>query len=94
MPDQVTTFAQSSTSYTAGQITLEWSAPADNGSTITEYTLLKDVGSGTYYELMSGLVTEYTDTELTEGSSYNYKVYATNLAGSGAESAILTGIAS
>lgn len=93
IPDQITVFAQSTSDYEAGKIKLEWTAPAENGSTITEYTLLRDVGSGTYYEIMSGLVTEYTDTGLSEGSSYNYKIYATNSAGSGTQSAILTATA-
>lgn len=93
VPAQITTFAQSTSNYEAGKINLEWTPPADNGSTITSYTLLRDVGSGTYYEIMSGLVTSYTDTDLSEGSSYNYKVYATNQAGSGTHSAILTAVA-
>lgn len=54
---------------------------------------MKDVGSGTYYELMTDLVLTYTDTNLVEGASYNYKVYANNTAGAGTLSAIVTGVA-
>lgn len=92
VPDQITTFSQTS-DYQSGTISLTWAAPAENGSPISSYTLMRDVGSGVYYTITEGLFDSYTDTGLVEGASYNYKVKANNTAGESAESSVLIGTA-
>lgn len=74
---------QKSYDYVKGTIKLLWSAPAINGSPIKNYTVLRDVGSGIFYPLWSGAETSFIDTNLVEGKSYNYKIYASNAAGDG-----------
>ena len=86
-------FSQQSFDYVKGSCIILWQAPSNNGSPITSYTLLKDVGSGVFYTVYQGTDTSFTDTELVEGESYNYKIYATNGAGSGPVSSMLTAIA-
>ena len=54
---------------------------------------MKDAGSGVYYPIYEGPATSYTDENLVHGQSYNYKIYATNGAGSGILSNVLVGIA-
>jgi len=70
------------------QISLSWTAPASNGgSAITGYNLYRSTSSGTetlYKNL--GTSTSYTDTGLTNGQAYYYKVTAVNSAGESAKS--------
>jgi hypothetical protein len=54
---------------------------------------MKDLGGAVYYPIYTGLSTSYTDSELTAGTSYNYKIYATNIAGSGIISGVMIGTA-
>ncbi len=74
---------QKSYDYVKGTITLLWTAPSVNGSPIKSFTIVRDVGSGVFYPLWTSSETSFTDTNLVEGQSYNYKVYATNGAGDG-----------
>jgi Fibronectin type III domain len=82
-PDQVTVFAQKPYDYEKGKVKMQWTAPDMHGSPVKYYTLLRDVGSGVFYPLYQGTETSFTDENLIEGQSYNYKVYATNAAGDG-----------
>ena len=63
---------------TAGtrQVALRWNASTDN-SRVTNYYLFR---GNTKYRLL-GNVTGYTDTGLTAGTRYTYKVYAIDAAG-------------
>ena len=63
---------------TAGtrQVALKWNASSDN-SRVTNYYLFR--GNAKYRLL--GNVTSYTDTGLTTGTRYTYKVYALDAAG-------------
>ena len=69
-------------SATAGSasVTLNWSAPAsDGGSALTGYRVYRSSSSGAETLLATvGLGTSYTDTGLTNGSTYFYKVSAVN----------------
>jgi predicted phage tail protein len=82
--------APQSFSATAGnaQVTLTWSAPASNGGTsITGYKVYRGVASGGETLLTTlGNVLSYTNTGLTNGQSYYYKVSAVNSAGEGSQS--------
>ena len=68
------------------QVVLAWAAPAsDGGSPITGYKLYRSTTSGGAYALIaSPTALTYTDTGLTNGQTYWYKVSAVNANGEGA----------
>jgi PKD repeat protein len=76
-----------------GQATLNWSAPASNGGVnITSYRVYRGTASGNETLLTSGgcgglgAVLSCTDTGLTNGQTYYYKVSAVNAIGEGPQS--------
>jgi subtilase family serine protease len=79
-------------SATAGnaQVSLAWTAPSSNGgATVTGYAVYRSTtpggeGSSPYWTL--GNVTTWTDTNVTNGTTYSYKVAATNSVGTGGQS--------
>ena len=71
---------------TAGdsQIALTWQVPSSNGgASITNYKIYRGTSSNneTYLTEVSGSTTTYTDTGLTNGTTYYYKVTAVNSVG-------------
>ena len=70
------------------QVNLTWSAPAnDGGASITNYRVYRSTTSGGETLLATGgNVLTYTDTSLTNGQIYYYKVSAVNSVGEGAQS--------
>ena len=75
------------TSATAGNgsVSLQWTPPADGGSQITNYNVYRSTQSGQEVFLTQlGNVTSYTNTGLTNGQIYWYKVLAVNAVGEGA----------
>jgi parallel beta-helix repeat protein len=70
------------------EITLVWSPPADDGGlTITNYLLYRGLTSGGETFLRThGTVTIHTDSGLTSGQDYFYKVSAVNGIGEGPKS--------
>ncbi len=78
------------TSASAGNasVSLQWSAPAsDGGSAITNYKVYRGTSSGTETLVATlGNVTSYSDTGLTNGTTYFYKVAAVNSVGTGPQS--------
>jgi PKD repeat protein len=76
-----------------GQVSLGWTAPASNGGVnITSYRVYRGTTSGGETLLTSGgcgnlgAVTSCTDTGLTNGQPYYYRVSAVNALGEGAQS--------
>jgi uncharacterized repeat protein (TIGR02543 family) len=79
-------------SVTAGnaQVTVVWSTPASNGSTITDYLIKYSLSAGgTYTAFADGVstATSATVTGLTNGTAYYFKVAAKNSVGTGSYSA-------
>lgn len=65
------------------QVQLSWQAPADDGGApVTGYTLYRDSGSG-YAPIGSVATTTYTDTAVSNGTTYQYTVSASNSVGEG-----------
>src|SRR5439155_755288 len=67
-----------------GNVTLTWQAPSSNGgSPVTNYDIYRSSSSGTegLYATI-GNVTSYTNTGLSNGATYYYKVSAVNSIGS------------
>jgi hypothetical protein len=79
-------------SVTAGnaQVTVVWSTPASNGSTITDYLINYSLSAdGTYTTFADGVstATSATVTGLTNGTAHYFKVAAKNSVGTGSYSA-------
>ncbi|HYU50466.1 MAG TPA: S8 family serine peptidase [Candidatus Limnocylindria bacterium] len=70
-----------------GQVTLGWTTPASGGSPISGYRLYRGTSSGSLapYQTL-GLVTAYTDTSVSNGTTYYYQVSAVNTIGEGSRS--------
>ena len=68
-------------------VALSWGAAATNGSAITSYTVYR-LNGGTYKLIatVTGSTLAYTDTSTKAGTSYSYRVKATNAIGTGAYS--------
>jgi hypothetical protein len=97
-PAQVTGLWQPTTGYVNGQVKLEWEEPSTFrtvGAFVSRYTVLKDVGSGAFYPhaVVDGNTLDYTDSNLTAGQKYSYKVFASNIIGDGPESSVVIGTA-
>lgn len=83
VPAQVTTLAA-----IAGdtEIDLSWTAPNNGGSALTGYTLQRKVGAGSFANLATPAAgaTSYSDTGLTNGVLYTYRIVAENAEGAAA----------
>ncbi len=81
---------------TAGDaaLTVDWDAPADNGSPITGYELQYRSGEGAWAEITEGIGTNtsHAITGLTNGAAYDVQARAVNAVGAGdwSESAAAT----
>ena len=67
-----------------GQVVLSWGHPSNRGTPTATYTVYRRTGtSGSYSAIRSGLTgTFYTDTNVTNDTTYQYYVQASNSAGS------------
>jgi hypothetical protein len=67
-----------------GIVHLSWNAPANGGSTISNYKIYKDTTSGSETMLTTlGNVASFDDTAVSNGTTYYYKVSAVNGVGEG-----------
>ena len=70
-----------------GQVELVWTSPNNGGATITGFALYRGITAGNETWLMDlGNVLTYTDTGLSNGQEYYYRITAKNSAGEGAYS--------
>lgn len=65
-----------------GQVTVSWSAPADNGAPVTGYTV-EITAPVTQSVSLSAATTRYTFTGLTNDTEYTFTVKAVNAIGAG-----------
>ena len=71
----------------ANSVSMTWNAPADNGSAITAYAVYRSTTSGVLGSPIAHPTgSSFTDTGLTNGTTYYYTVTATNAAGEGPDS--------
>ncbi|MHB8342293.1 MAG: fibronectin type III domain-containing protein, partial [Mycobacteriales bacterium] len=73
----------------SGQVSLSWTPPAsDGGSPITGYELYRGTAPGgeTAYQSLPATASDYTDTAVTDGTTYYYTLAAVNADGTGAVS--------
>ena len=78
------------TTISTTQINLSWTAPtSDGGSPITGYKIERSIGAGSFSVLVpntGSTNTTYSDSGLTSGTTYNYRVSAINSNGTGPSS--------
>jgi hypothetical protein len=75
-----------SRAYNNGRIDLAWTAPANNGATISGYLIQRSTDGSAYSTLVANTGTSsvsYSDTGLSSAQIYYYKVSAINAAGTG-----------
>lgn len=73
-------------------VSASWTVPADGGSPITGYRILRATGVGTASVLaqVASSTTSYRDTTARRGTTYTYTVRALNAVGEGASSSAVT----
>jgi hypothetical protein len=79
----------------ASQVSLSWSAPANNGgAAITDYIIESSLDGTNWIVFADGTSTSTsaTVTGLTNGTAYTFRVSATNAAGTGATSTVSSSI--
>ena len=82
VPEVVGKFA--ATAATATAIDLTWTAPDDGGNGITGYDLERKTASGSYTSVPSSVAanaTSYSDSGLSKGTAYTYRIRAVNAVG-------------
>ncbi|MBM3910324.1 MAG: hypothetical protein FJ356_01590, partial [Thaumarchaeota archaeon] len=80
VPDPPTTLT--ATPVVGSQINLSWSSPQNNGGmTINSYTLQRSTDQTNWTQIFNGAALTYSDTGLTNGQTYYYRVFATNAVG-------------
>jgi len=83
VPDIVTDLSLVLSSST--KVDLSWTTPADNGSPITGYVVMRNLNSGTIETIETSFgdaaTTSYSDTTLSPGDSVTYRVAAINAGG-------------
>jgi hypothetical protein len=80
-PDSPINLVVTADASNAGQVLVQWSAPANNGGApIQSYTVLDDQGTQYNSPITNG-ATSVVLTGLTSGQQYNLSVYATNSEG-------------
>lgn len=77
---------------TTGMVTVNWTPPANKGSAITGYMLQRRTTGGVWATIAgpAANATSYSDTTVTAGTAYGYRLAAANALGMGTTSAEVT----
>lgn len=73
-----------------GQVTVDWDAPGDGGSAITQYTVTLTGAGGPFTQVVAAPATVHTFTGLANFQTYSATVTATNAVGTSPASAPVT----
>ena len=85
------------TASTTGTLALSWTLASDGGSKITTYKLEQQAGEGAWVTISGSsalTLSNFTATGLVAGTSYKFRISATNLYGTGSLSNVITAAAS
>ena len=95
IPSQVTGLAATTTTNTS--IDLAWTAPGSNGYAVTGYVIERSTDSGSTWSTLvadtQSTSVAYSDTGLTNGLIYTYKVSGINSLGTGSASSMVSAYA-
>ena len=93
MPDAPS--GHSATAVAGSAVDLAWAEPDDHAYSIDEYRIYRSLTTGGTYTLLVDSLTglTYTDTSLTNGQAYFYKIQAHNSLGWSADSTIVSATA-
>jgi hypothetical protein len=74
----------------SGQVALAWSAASPGGAPLTGYAILRSTTSGAEAQIATAAATAstYTDTTVTNGTTYYYKIAAVTAVGQAASSEV------
>ena len=91
----MTTIIRDEVNTSKTQVAFTWTSPVSTGgSSVIDYTIMWDQGTGTYIQAAVGVTTtSYTKTGLTAGTTYNFKVKARNVIGFGSLTSAFTIVA-
>jgi hypothetical protein len=80
----VPTGLRTTTGVASGQVRLNWTAPADHGSAITDYMIQRSLDGASWTTVNDGISATTTSTMrgLSNGTSYRFRVAAVNAVGS------------
>ena len=90
-PSQISVI--SATAQAGQEILVAWTAPADNSYAISSYLIQVSTDQQTWTTAGSSTTTTFTDTSLAIGSTYYYRVHATNSLGDSDKSGIVNALA-
>jgi titin len=76
-----------------GKVTLNWTAPVNiGGSPIIDYKIYRGISAASVVKIGNSSLTTYVDITATPGSTYYYKVSASNVVGEGNQSVYATAL--
>ena len=91
VPNTITVL--SATAQAGNQIEVTWTAPDDNDYAITTYSVEVSTDQTNWSTAGGGATTTFTDTGLTTGTTYHYRIFATNALGNSTTSTTVNDLA-
>ena len=93
VPNPPTSFVRNNLLTTKSQVAFSWTAPTMNGgSVVRDYSVeMDDNNDGSFSLVASGITaTNFVQTGLSAGTSYNFRIKARNAVGSSSYSTVFT----